>query len=106
MKVPSFDCELKHFIPPLQAALSLSPGALQQSSTADVFPSFVPRMRAFNPEIKIMQSKAKPKKVSIFAVPSSIAAQHDTLPADGHPIAEDAGEMHFLVKQEAKGDHF
>ncbi|KAL7541357.1 hypothetical protein ACHAXR_011755 [Thalassiosira sp. AJA248-18] len=104
MKVPIFDTELKNFIPPIQAALSLSPGALEHSATADVFPSFVPRMRAFNPELKIMQSKAKPKKVSIFAVPSSTAAQRDTLPTDGKSIAEDAGEMHFLVKQEAKGD--
>ena len=62
-----------------------------------------PRMRAFNPEIKIMQSKAKPKKVSIFAV-SSAVANRDALPADGRSIAQDVGEMHFLVKQEAKGD--
>merc|ERR1711933_565679 len=62
MKIPRFDTELKHFIPPIQAALSLTPGALDCSSTADAFPTFVPRMRAFNPELKIMQSKAKPKK--------------------------------------------
>jgi len=103
MKVPIFDTELKNFIPPIQAALSLSPGALERSATTDVFPSFVPRMRAFNPELKIMQSKAKPKKVSIFAVPSTVA-QRDTLPIDGRSIAQDVGEMHFLVKQEAKGD--
>ena len=104
MKVPRFDCDLKHFIPPVQAALSVSPGALDQSATADVFPSFVPRMRTFNPELKIMQSKAKPKRVSIFAVPASTAAQNNTLSAHSGPIAQDAGEMHFLVKQEAKGD--
>ena len=102
MKVPRFGTELKHFIPPIQAALSLTPGALN-SSSADAFPSFVPRMRAFNPNLKIMQSKAKPKKVSIFAVPSTVA-QHNKLPDTGHPIDQDAGEMHFLVKQEAKGD--
>jgi len=101
MRVPEFDIELKHFIPPIQAALSLSPGALERSTTTDVFPSFVPRMRAFNPELKIMQSKAKPKKVSIFAVPSTAA---QSLPTNGLPIAQDVGEMHFLVKQEAKGD--
>ena len=103
MKVPKFDCCLTNFIPPIQAALSLSPGALGQTSTGDVFPQFVPRMRAFNPELKIMQSKAKPKKVSIFAVPSTVATR-ETLSTTGHAIAQDAGEMHFLVKQEAKGD--
>jgi len=103
MKVPGFDTELKHFIPPIQAALSLSPGALQQSANLDVFPSFVPRMRAFNPQLRVMQSKAKPKKVSIFAVPSTVA-QRGKLPTTAKPIAQDVGEMHFLVKQEAKGD--
>lgn len=103
MKVPSFETDLKNFIPPVQAALSLSPGALERSGAADVFPPFVPRMRAFNPELKIMQSKAKPKKVSIYAVPSTVA-QRDALPSSGHAAAQDVGEMHFLVKQEAKGD--
>ena len=102
---PQFDsAELTDFIPPIQAALSLSPGALEQSATTDIFPSFVPRMRAFNPELKIMASKAKPKKVSIFAVPANVAQRNTKLPTNGHSIAQDAGEMHFLVKQEAKGD--
>lgn len=103
MKVPKFDTDLTNFIPPIQAALSLSPGALGERS-ADTFPPLVPRMRAFNPELKIMQSKAKPKKVSIFAVPTTVASRDEKLPTDGHSITQDAGEMHFLVKQEAKGD--
>mmetsp|Transcript_19389 Transcript_19389/g.40641 ORF Transcript_19389/g.40641 Transcript_19389/m.40641 type:complete len:484 (-) Transcript_19389:96-1547(-) len=103
MKTPKFETELKHFIPPIQAALSLSPGALGQSANADVFPSFVPRMRAFNTELRIMQSKAKPKKISFFAVPSTVA-QRDTLSNKAKPISEDVGELHFLAKQEAKGD--
>lgn len=103
MKIPKFDTELKDFIPPIQAALTLSPGALEPSTTTDAFPSFVPRMRAFNPELKIMQSKAKPKKVSIYAVPSSVA-QRGSLPDNGESIPEDVGEMHFLVKREEKGD--
>ena len=40
MRVPQFDTELKNFIPPVQAALSLSPGALERSTVTDVFPSF------------------------------------------------------------------
>lgn len=103
MKVPPFETALTNFIPPIQAALSLSPGALERSATTDVFPSFVPRMRAFNPELKIMQSKAKPKKVSIFAVPSTVA-NREKVPTTGNAISQDVGEMHFLVKQEAKGD--
>jgi serine/threonine-protein kinase ATR len=103
MKVPTFDTELNKFIPPIQAALSLSPGALEDSGAIDVFPSFAPRMRAFNPELKIMQSKAKPKKVSIFAVPST-AARRNSLPTNDHTNANDVGEIHFLVKQEVKGD--
>ena len=47
MNVPRFQPELKHYIPPVQAALSLSPGSLKAvSASSDVFPSFVPRMRA------------------------------------------------------------
>ena len=47
MNVPRFEPELKHYIPPVQAALSLSPGSLKAfSASSDVFPSFVPRMRA------------------------------------------------------------
>ncbi len=104
MKVPLFEPELKHFIPPIQAALSVSPGALSRSSSRDVFPPFVPRMRTFNPELKIMQSKAKPRKLSAFVVPSTVAQREASLPASGKPVSQDVGELHFLVKQEAKGD--
>jgi len=104
MKVPIFEPELKNFIPPIQAALSVTPGALSRSSSRDVFPPFVPRMRTFNPELKIMQSKAKPRKLSAFVVPSTVAQRETSLPSNGVPISQDSGEMHFLVKQEAKGD--
>eukprot|EP00804_Cyclotella_cryptica_P008905 CCRYP_012021-RA/>CCRYP_012021-RA protein AED:0.02 eAED:0.02 QI:94/1/1/1/0.87/0.88/9/625/3358 len=102
MKPPTFAVALTNFIPPIQAALSVTPGALDRADVKDVFPPFVPRMRAFNPEVKIMQSKAKPKKLSVFAVPSTVA-RRGSLP-DQDRAVEDAGEMHFLVKQEAKGD--
>jgi len=105
MNVPRFQPELKHYIPPVQAALSLSPGSLKAfSASSDVFPSFVPRMRAFNPQIRVMQSKARPKKIGAFAVPSAVALEGDSLPITDHSLPMDSGEMHFLVKLEAKGD--
>jgi len=102
MKVPAFGTKLTNFVPPIQAALTVSPGVLEGSVT-DAFPTFVPRMRAFDRELKIMQSKAKPKKVRVFAVPSRMA-QRSSLSDDAERVDEDIGEMHFLVKKEAKGD--
>ncbi len=102
MKVPSFGTKLTNFVPPIQAALTVSPGVLEGSVT-DAFPTFVPRMRAFDSELKIMQSKAKPKKVRVFAVPSRMA-QRSSLSDAGGRVKEDIGELHFLVKKEAKGD--
>lgn len=102
MKVPAFGTKLTNFVPPIQAALTVSPGVLEGSVT-DAFPTFVPRMRAFDRELKIMQSKAKPKKVRVFAVPSRMA-QRSSLSDVGDRVDEDIGEMHFLVKKEAKGD--
>jgi serine/threonine-protein kinase ATR len=103
MKRQEFNGPLTTFIPPVQAALSVTPSALDRADARDIFPPFVPRIRAFNPELKIMQSKAKPKKVSMYAVPSSVA-QRESLSPEWKAVQEDTGEMHFLVKQEAKGD--
>ena len=102
MKVPFFGTQLTNFIPPIQAALTVSPGVLEGTVT-DAFPTFVPRMRAFDDELKVMQSKAKPKKIRAFAVPSRMA-QCSSLSSDANAIDEDIGELHFLVKKEAKGD--
>lgn len=105
MKDPKFVAHLTTFIPPIQSALSVTPGALDRSDVNEVFPQFVPRMRAFNLEVKIMQSKAKPKRVSALAVPATATKQVEAFDEEKDDVTSlDIGEMHFLVKQEAKGD--
>ena len=103
MKAPKFNVPLTSFIPPIQSALSVTPGALDRSDVKEVFPQFVPRMRAFNQEVRIMQSKAKPKRVSMFAIPTTAIGRVASLSKEDDGTF-DTGEMHFLVKQEAKGD--
>ena len=95
------EVDLMEFVPPVQAALSISPAS---SSCRDAFPAFVPRMRSFSSQIQVMSSKARPKKITAFAIPagkqrypSSSSKNHLAQPGD-------IGEIHFLVKQEAKGD--
>jgi serine/threonine-protein kinase ATR len=101
------DVELSEFIPPVQAALSIS--SINQGGSKDFFPRTVPRMRAFSSKIGIMHSKAKPKKLKAYAVPGTYTRSKGTAEAPGGASATtvkpgDIGEIHFLVKQEAKGD--
>lgn len=103
--------QLIDFVPPIQAALGISRasshrrGALQNGSgDRDYFPEFIPRMRSLSSQVEVMNSKARPKKITAYAV-----APGQTLPilsksAESRLQPGDAGEMHFLVKQEAKGD--
>jgi serine/threonine-protein kinase ATR len=53
-------------------------------------------MRAFSSKVSVMASKAKPKKLKAFAVPGTWKHTDKTI--------GDVGEIHFLVKQEIKGD--
>ena len=103
--------DLSEFIPPVQAALSISPFKPVKSSSKEYFPRIIPRMRAFSSKVSIMHSKARPKKLKAFAVPGTWKhanlAESDN--SDGRissstPLDCDIGEIHFLVKQEAKGD--
>lgn len=93
------DVALRDFIPPIQAALSLNRTFCSKGEYR-FFPASIPRMRSFAEKIQIMTSKAKPKKVTAFAIPASLK---DADPVR-KPMNEDIGELHFLVKQEAKGD--
>jgi serine/threonine-protein kinase ATR len=103
--------DLSEFIPPVQAALSISPFNPVKSSSKEYFPRVIPRMRAFSSKVSVMHSKAKPKKLKAFAVPgtwkhANVAESND---GDGRTSSStsldcDIGEIHFLVKQEAKGD--
>ena len=106
------EVDLTEFIPPVQAALSISPFKSVKSSSKEYFPRVVPRMRAFSANVGIMMSKAKPKKLKAFAVPgtwknANMSGSNNTVGGKNslvNPLACDIGEIHFLVKQEAKGD--
>eukprot|EP00934_Nitzschia_sp_Nitz4_P002344 Nitzschia sp. Nitz4//scaffold9_size221794//64787//75082//NITZ4_001337-RA/size221794-augustus-gene-0.161-mRNA-1//-1//CDS//3329560974//2344//frame0 len=105
----STEVELSDFVPPIQAALSVSSLSGSSQSTRDHFPRAVPRMRAFSSRVGVMASKAKPKKLKAYAVPGTYRApkgqQSDSgAKARGRHDDVDIGELHFLVKQEAKGD--
>lgn len=89
---------LKDYLPPIQAALTVSP-----SLGKDPFPRNIPRMRGFHENVTIMSSKAKPKRISVFAVTED--TKISTEPRDlSVPQDCDIGQFHFLLKQEAKGD--
>jgi serine/threonine-protein kinase ATR len=107
------DVPLEEFVPPVQAALTLSSTAKSRNleedthTSRDVFSVQVPRMRSFLSKIKVMLSKARPKRLTAFAVPAGLkATRHPLSSKQGASklLPGDIGEMHFLVKQEAKGD--
>lgn len=99
------ETDLCEFVPPIQAALSISlPSCLDNSRSFDNFPRHVPRMRAFNTKVGVMTSKARPKKLKVFVVsPDSVSRFRDD-PKSAASASYDLGELHFLVKQEARGD--
>ena len=63
----------------------------------EIFPLYVPRIESFSKKIIVMNSKAKPKKLTAYAV----AASGKEAKKKKQPKC---GEMHFLVKREDKGD--
>mmetsp|Transcript_21150 Transcript_21150/g.25138 ORF Transcript_21150/g.25138 Transcript_21150/m.25138 type:complete len:673 (+) Transcript_21150:1-2019(+) len=98
---------LKEFVPPIQAALTVSRNVVGRLDSREAFPPHVPRMRAFSSSVQLMASKARPKKVAVFAIPESsqrIQVEESMSNCSNKPQNGDIGEMHFLVKQEAKGD--
>ena len=102
---------LEEFVPPVQAALSLTSSLKSDLGKGhinfihDAFYSSVPRMRTFSAKIKVMLSKARPKRLTAYAIipfqnmKSKVMSKTSSKPQPG-----DLGEIHFLVKQEAKGD--
>lgn len=97
--------DLSEFVPPVQAALSVLPSSIGHSRSSENFPAFVPRMRAFSTKVTVMNSKAKPKKITVYAIPAGQGPQlRRSSSTNGHAQSGDAGEMHFLVKQEVRGD--
>lgn len=92
---------LSAFVPPVQAALSLSPSQYSSVRSSAIFARQIPRMRTFCNKIRLMASKARPKRVKAFAVNGGerCSAEESSV-----ALETDIGEMHFLIKQEAKGD--
>lgn len=86
--------DLTEFVPPVQAALAIPP--TNNLSSDRVFFTFDgPRMKTFAQKVLVMSSKARPKKLTVIMVPGTMN--------DGSTMAE-IGQVHFLVKQEARGD--
>lgn len=98
--------DLEEFIPPVQAALSASFSIGDSDRSRDLFPRHVPRMRTFSPIIKVMQSKARPKilKAQVVSAEAVSKITDRTTGKKENNGCFDIGEIHFLVKQEAKGD--
>lgn len=99
------EISLTEFIPPIQAALSASLISGGSGPSREFFPRHVPRMRNHSPQIQLMSSKARPKKIKFYVVSSnSIGNQRSNGMQKAVNNNVDIGEIHFLVKQEAKGD--
>lgn len=103
----SREVELSDFVPPIQAALSASLANGDSGRTRDAFPRFIPRMRAIENKVVVMASKAKPKKLTVYVVPADPSLRPQQSNAEQRNFKRgdyDIGELHFLLKQEAKGD--
>lgn len=98
------EVDLADFVPPIQGALSatLLPGVSSRSK--EFFPRHVPRMRIFASDVQVMSSKARPKKIKVFVVSADSNGRQRKDLNRLESSADDIGEIHFLVKQEAKGD--
>ena len=86
----------------------MSQNAIARLNSREAFPPHVPRMRAFSSSVQLMTSKARPKKLTVYAVPESSQQINSDADLRSNSTSRsqigDIGEMHFLVKQEAKGD--
>ncbi|CAB9501042.1 protein kinase ATR [Seminavis robusta] len=95
------------FVPPVQAALTaVLPSSDGIGRKKDLFPRQVPRMRDFSSEVKVMSSKARPKRITAYVIPAASASmiRREKQKIAKKPLEIDIGELHFLVKQEVKGD--
>lgn len=103
VKPLSDEVDLSEFVPPIQAALSASLVSGDSGRCRDVFPRHIPRMRAFDECVGVMISKARPKRLKAYVVSADSISRLRTGSDRGTKV-HDVGEIHFLVKQEAKGD--
>lgn len=98
----SAEVDLCDFVPPIQAALSASLVSGDSSRSRDVFPRHIPRMRAIDEIVGVMTSKARPKKIRVYVIAADSLEKLRT--GSGNSNIYDIGEIHFLLKQEVKGD--
>jgi len=90
------EVELSDFVPPIQSALTTP---IDPMNCLDAFPRF----RAFHSGVQIMSSKAKPKRVKFYVTPGGHTSSSDP-GISSISSSEDVGELHFLLKNEQKGD--
>lgn len=102
VKPLSDEVDLTEFVPPIQAALSVSLISGDSSRSRDVFQRHIPRIRAFDDIVGVMNSKAKPKRLRAFVIAADSVSRFRTSAKASKEL--DVGEIHFLIKQEAKGD--
>jgi serine/threonine-protein kinase ATR len=107
VKPLSHEVDLLEYVPPIQAALSISLLEGDSGRSRDIFHRNIPRIRGICPRVDIMASKAKPKKLKTYVIAVEDVAKFRQSRATTDPaqIGQwDIGELHFLLKQEAKGD--
>lgn len=104
VKPLSNEVDLLEYVPPIQAALSISLLEGDSGRSRDIFHRNIPRMRYLCPRVNVMASKAKPKKLKAFVVAPEDVAKFRLSKPDPADDQWDIGELHFLLKQEAKGD--
>lgn len=98
------EVDLSEFLPPIQAALAVSPTSMDHINAKDHFSRTIPKMRTFSERVRVMTSKARPKRIKAYAVPGTYRKSSRQRHPQTSTSNEDIGELHFLVKQEAKGD--
>jgi serine/threonine-protein kinase ATR len=106
IKPLSHEVDLLEYVPPIQAALSISLLEGDSGRSRDIFHRNIPRIRSFCPRVDIMASKAKPKKLKAYVIAAEdVTKFRQSRPTDPAQVHQwDIGELHFLLKQEAKGD--
>lgn len=105
VKALSQEVDLMEYIPPIQAALSISLLEGDSGRSRETFSRHIPRMRCLSSHVDVMSSKAKPKKLKAFVVAAEdVARYRKSGDKDATEGKYDMGTLHFLLKREAKGD--
>jgi serine/threonine-protein kinase ATR len=92
------EVDLSEFVPPIQAALSITMPTQTNGRSRDLFPRQVPRMTNFQESVTVTSSSARPKTLKANVIDPREG------PCGSHDESRYIGEIHFLVKNEATGD--